>query len=164
MVEIFHETSVTDSATTAALTTINHGVAIVGLKRAWLLKYTKIVGFIKTPDLTDKLFLILAYGDPSNTEIAEALVSEAVDVENSEAYPDAQRKRRRIIDVMALDGGNTIGQERAFMWEPRIPKAGLPFMKGDGPRYVLHNPGAGALTNGPTVTSFAKFIGPWIGD
>ncbi len=162
MVEILHSNSITDSATLTAKTLVNHDSAHTNLKEAFLLKTVMITGHIKTPDLTDRIYLVFAYGDPTIAEIKVGLESEVNDPEDTDAYRLGQIHTRRVIDVMALDGGNTTGAERGFSWKPRLPAKGLPFAKGGGWKFQLYNPSTGALTNGPTVTSWSKAMGAWM--
>ncbi len=163
MVEIFHEIANKDTSTLAALTALNIGTAHIDLNEAFLMKTAMCSGFTKTPDLTDKVYLVLAYGDPTEAQVASGIANEADDPTDQDTYRTGQLQVRRIIDMIALDPGSVIGAERAFTWHPRIPKKGIPFTKGDGWAWLLWNPSSGAFTNGPTVHIFAKIIGAWMG-
>ncbi len=135
------------------------------LERPFLLTKVKIAGHLEyQANLTDALMLVLAYGNPSNAEIAAALNATVV---NSQSNPDNYRENqlgeRRVIDFMALPVNEIVSTKVAFNWEPHIPKGGLPCLRGGGFQIGVYNASTvAALADGPIIRGLVKWMGAWL--
>ncbi len=165
MVEIIAKEVLKDSATLATQIYLGVDTTMQTLERPFLLTKTKISGHLEYHgNLTDALLMVLAYGNPSNTEIAAALNSTVV---NSESNPDNYRinqlEERRVIDFIALPMNDLANEKIAFNWSPFIPKGGLPCLRGGGFQYGFYNASTvAALADGPIFRGLSKYMGAWL--
>ncbi len=166
MVEIFQKKTAQDVATLAAETALVVGTTISVLERAFLLTYFKVACIVQWhANIVDSLIYGLAYGDATVADIQTALDSSVVNPSNGVTYPANQVKERVVIDFTAMECPDVIDKIGTFVWEPRLPKGGLPCGKVNGFKTFVYNPlGATAITDGPNINEVMKAIGVWIGD
>ncbi len=148
-------------ATTAADTAVSHDSGLSALNRAFLLTQAWTVGHTSTDTIVEAPLLVLGYGDPSLTDISEALVTTVKNPESTALYRAAQNQARSVIDLIALDCGDVTGRSKAFMHTWRLPKGGIPFSRGDGPVLYVFNH-LGNFSNGPNISSVTRWKGVWL--
>ncbi len=158
MVDIIAKVVTTDTATLAAVTAVELGTFMTGLKEAILLTMVQISGPVFWGNLADKCLIGLAYGDVTIAQIAASLTLAETDFEENTLYRENQVKERFIIDVHAPEVPGT-GQANHLNWKPRLPKGGLPAGKGGGFKFFAFNAdSSSAFTNGPNFRCHQKFI------
>ncbi len=158
MTDLFIKTVEVDTTTLASTTALAVDDSLKDFKEALLLTKCKTEVNGDWPNIaTDKLLLVLAYGDATVTQVKAAFEDQTANPEDGTTWRIDQAKARVIIDFVALKPPQTAGdtQAQSIMWD--IPRKGLPSAKGNGFRLLVFNVGAAALTNGPTLANTTKW-------
>ncbi len=166
MVEIINKDSAADLATLAGHTAVDVETTMSTLTLAALLTYVKIGLNIQWHNnIVDGGFMLcLVYGDATLQEIDNNLTVSVVNPENGQTYRANQVDERRVIDWTVVPGNELANQTTGFVWEPRLPKKGIPCAKGDGFKFVAFNMNASlAMTDGPNLNAISKYIFAWMG-
>ncbi len=157
MTELFIKTVGTDTVTLAADTAKIMDSSLANFKEATLLTKLKTEITGDWPNMTaDRLLAVLAYGDATIAQIAEAFTGQGADFEDGTTWRIDQAKARVIVDFVALMPPRVNGdtQLQSILWD--IPKGGFPSAKGNGWVLAVFNPVAD-LTNGPTLEFTSKY-------
>ncbi len=165
MVEIFGKEVLKDSATLATQSYLAVDTTIKALQRPFLLTKVKLSGHLQYfANLTDKVLMVLAYGSPSDAELELALNSTVINPEtNQDNYRLNQVEERRVIDFIACPINDIVSTEKAFNWQPHIPKGGLPSGTGGGFQIGFYNASTvAALADGPIFRGLVRWMGAWL--